>query len=170
MFLTAQDLGANITRASKASTRKTSMAARYDRTILIWKGMLKTVWHNTVFMWRNRGFPATALVIFIGLLRLKKRSTEKKTPRERLLKGDRSRQIRKFTHVQIYILAKFYSIILCFATKKTEIFRAWFLTFPSVKFPKIFWTVKHICVVKSRPVVDQIWDGRRNNKIANSEE
>ena len=34
MFLTAQDLGANITRASKASTRKTNMAARYDRTIL----------------------------------------------------------------------------------------------------------------------------------------
>ena len=126
-------------------------------------------------MWRNRGFPATALVIFIGLLRLKKRSTEKKTPRERLLKGDRSRQIRKFTHAQIYILAKFYSITLCFATKKTEIFRAWFLTFPSVKFPKIFWTVKHICVVPSRPVdkkklYDQIWDGRRKNKIANSEE
>ena len=47
------------------------------------------------------GFPATAPVIFIGLPRLKKRSTEKKTPRERLPKGDRSRQIRKFTHAQI---------------------------------------------------------------------
>ena len=42
-FLAAQDLGANITRASKASTCKTNMAARYDRTTLISKGMLKTV-------------------------------------------------------------------------------------------------------------------------------
>ena len=31
-------------------------------------------------MWWNIGFPAIAPVIFIGLLRLKKRSTEKKTP------------------------------------------------------------------------------------------
>ena len=41
--------------------------------------------HNTVFLWWNLRFPATAPVIFIGLLRLKKRSTEKKTPRERRL-------------------------------------------------------------------------------------
>ena len=40
-------------------------------------------------MWWNLGFPATAFVIFIGLLRPKKRSTEKKTQRERLQKpGD----------------------------------------------------------------------------------
>ena len=36
----------------------------------------------------NLRFPATAPVIPIGLLRLKKRSTEKKTPWERLPKGD----------------------------------------------------------------------------------
>ena len=36
----------------------------------------------------NKGLPATAPVIFIGLLCLEKRSTEKKTPRERLTKGD----------------------------------------------------------------------------------
>ena len=38
-------------------------------------------------------FPATTHVIFIGFLRLKKRSTEKKTP-ERLLKGDRFESLR----------------------------------------------------------------------------
>ena len=36
----------------------------------------------------NKGLPATAPVIFTGLLRPEKRSTEKKTPRERLPKGD----------------------------------------------------------------------------------
>ena len=74
--------------------------------------------HNTVFKCWNLGFPATAFVIFIGLLRLKKWSTEKKAPQERLPKGDRSRQVRKFTSAQIQILAKFYSITLCFATEK----------------------------------------------------
>ena len=47
---------------------------------------VKTVWHNTVFIWMNLG--ASAPVIFIGLLRLKQRSTGKKTPWERLPKGD----------------------------------------------------------------------------------
>ena len=38
-------------------------------------------------MWWNLGFQATAPEIFIGLLNLKKRSTEKKTPWETLPKG-----------------------------------------------------------------------------------
>ena len=37
----------------------------------------------------NLGYLAIAPVIFIGLLGLKERSTEKKTPWERLPKGDR---------------------------------------------------------------------------------
>ena len=65
---------------------------------------------------------------------LKKKSTEKKTPWEKLPTGDRSRQIRKFTHAQIQILAKFYSITYCFATKKIGIFRARFIAFPLVEF------------------------------------
>ena len=48
----------------------------------------------------NLGFPATVTVIFIGTLRRKKRSTEKKTPWERLPRGDRSRPIRMFTHLR----------------------------------------------------------------------
>ena len=65
---------------------------------------------------------------------LKKKSTEKKTPWEKLPTGDRSRQIRKFTHAQIQILAKFYSITCCFATKKIGIFRARLIAFPLVEF------------------------------------
>ena len=42
-FWTVRDLGANITRTLKVSTCKTNMAARYDRTIVLWKGVLKTV-------------------------------------------------------------------------------------------------------------------------------
>ena len=53
------------------------------------------------------GAPATAPVILIGLLRLKKRSTEKKTSWEKLPK---SRQIRKSPLAMIPILAKLYSM------------------------------------------------------------
>ena len=42
----------------------------------------------------NLGFPKTAPVIFIGPLPLKKRSTEEKTPWERLPKGDRFESLR----------------------------------------------------------------------------
>ena len=41
------------------------------------------------------------------------------------------RQIRKFTHAPI------------------GIFRARYMAFPSVEFPKIFWTIKHICALPS---------------------
>ena len=57
--------------------------------------------------------------------------------------------IRKSTHAQIPILAKFYSIT-CFATKKIEIFQVKFIALPSVEFPgdlKICWTVKYICAL-----------------------
>ena len=39
-FLTARDLGADIARALKDSTCKTNKTARYDRTIVLWKGEL----------------------------------------------------------------------------------------------------------------------------------
>ena len=42
----------------------------------------------------NLGFPKTAPVIFIGPLPLKKRSTDEKTPWERLPKGDRFESVR----------------------------------------------------------------------------
>ena len=142
-FLTSRDLGANIVRALKVSICIANMAARYDRTIVIWKGALKKF--LAVFMWWNLGFPATAPVIFIRPL--KRRSTEKKTSWDRLPQGDRSRQIRKFTHTQIQILARFYSITWCFTTKKIGISRARFIAFPSVEFPMICWTVKHICAL-----------------------
>ena len=45
-------------------------------------------------MWWNLGFQATAPVILIGLLRLKEGLTEKKTPRERLQKGNRVESLR----------------------------------------------------------------------------
>ena len=48
---------------------------------------------------------------------------------------------------QIQILARFYSITCGFMTKKIGIFRARFIAFPSVEFPKIYWTVKHICAL-----------------------
>ena len=79
----------------------------HDLSPFLWWNFLRFSWplnifvHNTVFKSWNLGFLATAPVIFIGLLRLKKWSTEKKTPQERLPKGDRSRQIRKFTPAQI---------------------------------------------------------------------
>ena len=49
-----------------------------------------------------KGFLETAPVIFIGLLRLEKRSTEKKTPWERLPKGDSCRDIFESLHLLRY--------------------------------------------------------------------
>ena len=58
-------------------------------------------------------------------------------------------QIWKFTYNQIPILAKFYSIVLSFTTMKIGIFQVRFIMFPLVEFPKICWTVKHICALPS---------------------
>ena len=66
------------------------------------------------------GVPATAPVILIGLLRLKKKSTETKNIMGKIAK---SRQIRKFPLAMIPILAKLYSMTLCLATRKIGIFR-----------------------------------------------
>ena len=53
---------------------------------------------NTKFYVMKSKVPTTAPVIFIGLLRLKKRSTEKKTPWERLFRGDRFLSLRMFRY------------------------------------------------------------------------
>ena len=42
----------------------------------------------------------------------------------------------------------FHYVMFC-KKKKTGIFQVKFITFPSVEFPKICWTVKHICVLPS---------------------
>ena len=107
-YLIARDLGANTVRALKLSTCKTSMAARYDHAIVIWKGVLKTVRRSTVFMWWNLGFPMIALLIFIGLLRLKKEVNQKENTVEKIAKR---RQIRKSTYAQTPISAKFHYIL-----------------------------------------------------------
>ena len=57
------------------------------------------------------------------------------------------RQLRKCTHAQIQILANFYSITQCFATKKIRIFRAIFIAFPPVEYPQICQIVEHISVL-----------------------
>ena len=71
-----------------------------------------------------------------------KEVNEKKTPRERLAKGDRSRQIRKFIDLSEVLFQH-----VMFRDKKVGIFRATFIAFPSVEFPKFCWTVKHICAL-----------------------
>ena len=67
------------------------------------KGRLGRIWENYTNPRRSRKFPVTAPVILIGLIRLKKWSTEKKTSWDGLLKGDRFESLRM-------LLAKFYSI------------------------------------------------------------
>ena len=59
------------------------------------------------------------------------------------------RQLRKFTHAQIQMLANFYSIMYCFSTKKIRIFRARFIAFPLVEYLKICLIVEHISVLPS---------------------
>ena len=56
-----------------------------------WKDVFKIVYSNTVFMWWNPGFPATAPGTFYPW---KRDQPEKKTPWERLPKGDRFESLR----------------------------------------------------------------------------
>ena len=100
----------------------------------------KTVRRSTVFMWWNLGFPMIALLIFIGLLRLKKEVSRKENTVEKIAKR---RQIRKSPYAQTPISAKFHSITYCFAAKKIGIFRVRLIAFPIIEFPKLCWTVKH---------------------------
>ena len=105
--------------------------------------------HNTVFKCWNLGFPANAVVIFIGLLRLKKWSTEKKSTAGKIAKR---RQIA--TGSKVYVcsdidLGEVLFDYVMFCDRKTGIFRARFVAFPSVEFAKICWTVKYICALLS---------------------
>ena len=87
-----------------------------------------------------------ALLIFIGLLRLKKEVNQKENTVEKIAKR---RQIRKSTYAQTPISAKFHSITYCFAAKKIGIFRVRLIAFPIIEFPNLCWTVKHICALPS---------------------
>ena len=91
-----------------------------------------------------------ALLIFIGLLRLKKEVNRKENTVEKIAKR---RQIRKSTYAQTPISAKFHSITYCFAAKKIGsiyyYFRVRLIAFPIIEFPKLCWTVKHICALPS---------------------
>ena len=81
-FLIAQDLGANKSRALKVSTCKTNMAARYDRKIVIWKGVFKQF--NTIqflcFVYR----PSTS----------EKEVNRKENTMGKIAKGDRLENLR----------------------------------------------------------------------------
>ena len=93
-------------------------------------------------MWWNLGFQATAPVIFIGLLNLKKRSTEKKTPWETLPKGKSLLMIgyrswRSSIPLRNVLRQRNSDI-------SSKIYRV-----PSVEFPKICRTVKNKCALSS---------------------
>ena len=112
----------------------------------------------------NLGFPATVPVIFIGLLRLKKRSTKRK------LRGkDCPKATDRDRFESLRILAKFCSLRNFFATKKIGIFRARFIVFPSVGFPRIRWQlnifVPFLVPVDKKNSYDQIWDRGKKYKI-----
>ena len=61
----------------------------------------------------------------------------------------RGKDCQKSTYAQTPISAKFHSITYCFAAKKIGIFRVRLIAFPIIEFPKLCWTVKHICALPS---------------------
>ena len=85
--MTARDMDANIARALGMSTK---LAARYDRTIVISKGV-KTM---QFLVMNSRVYQQHTHNKFMSLLHLKKGSTEKKTPGERMRKGYRFERLR----------------------------------------------------------------------------
>ena len=90
---TAGDLGANITR-----TLSVNMQNKHGGSIRAHDCPLKRCDQNSLtqylFHVMESGTPEATPVILIGLLRLKKRSTEKKTSWEKLPKVDRFESLR----------------------------------------------------------------------------
>ena len=95
-------------------------------------------------MWWDPGYPATTPVQFIGPLRLKKKSTEKKIPWEKMPKGDRFESLRTLRYRSWRISIPWRNV---WRQRKSGAYRVRFVAFPSVEFPKICWTVKHICAL-----------------------
>ena len=77
------------------------MAAQNDGMVIIWKGVLIQFLCDGIKSFQP-------LIIFMGLLRLKKDDNHKENTVGKIAKW---RQIRKSTHAQIPILARFYSIM-----------------------------------------------------------
>ena len=108
------------------------MAARYDRTIVIWKGVLKQL--DSIYVMESRVSSNCTRNIHGPSAPEKEVNRKEDTPG----KIAKRRQIAtdlKFTHTQIQILVKFHSTTYRFTTKKIGIFRAWFSAFPLVEFP-----------------------------------
>ena len=144
------------------------MVARYDRTIVNWKGVLK----NSFYVMESRVSSNYTRNIHRPSTPQKEVNRKENTVGKIVTR----RLIRKSTHAQIPILVKFYSIAKGFSKNRIGIFRVRFIEFPSEwNFPKICWIVKHICAPFLSPCwwkkfKDQIWDRERKHKIANSEE
>ena len=105
------------------------------------KRCVETVLHSTVFMWCNLGFPASAPIKFHLPSMPKKEANWKENTVGKISKRW---LFQKASHTLVLILEKFYSITLCFATKKIRIFHTRFIAFPSAEFPKICWTIVKI--------------------------
>ena len=127
----------------------------HDLSPFLWWNFLRFSWplnifvHNTVFKSWNLGFPATAPVIFIGLLRLKKWSTEKKNTAGKIAKRRQNATDSKVSACSDIDLGEVLFHYVMFCDRKTGIFRARFIAFPSVEFPNICWTVRYICALLS---------------------
>ena len=91
---------ANIARALKVPTRKQTWRFCTIAPLLSKRVCLHSLPQYSFYEMESR-VSSNVPLIFIGLLRLKRKSAEKKTPWERLPKGDRLWQIRKFTLAQI---------------------------------------------------------------------
>ena len=100
---------------------------------------------NTKFYVMKSKVPATVPVIFIGLLRLKKRSTEKKTPWERLFRGDRFLSLRMFRYRYWRSSIPLRNVL----RQENRDLSSKIHRVSKVEFPKICWTAKHICALPS---------------------
>ena len=127
----------------KVSTCKTNMVARYDWCL---KRCAKiSLTQYSLYVMESRA-SSSCTVIFIGLLHLKKRSNEKKTPWERLLKGYRFESLRTLRYRSWRSSIPLRNVL---RERKIEIFRARSIAFPLMKFPKNCWTIKYICALPS---------------------
>ena len=120
-------------------------------------------------MWWNIGFPATTLIIFIGLLHLKKGQPKGKHCGKDCHKATDS---KFYACLDTNLGEVLFHYIMLWDKEKGN-FPVRFIASPSVEFPKICLTIKHICALPSaywKKSLDQIRDGGRKHKTANSKE
>ena len=127
---------------------QTNVAARYDRTVVIWKGVLKTVSHNTVFyLMESRVSNKCTRNIYRPFTPEKEVNRKENTLGKIAKRRQTATDSKVYAYVDIELGEVLFRFVIFCDKENRNLAR--FIAFPSAEFPKIYWTVKHIYALPS---------------------